>query len=103
MNEPKKLVGPLDLTSPFVRNWDMLTLCLLLFTASVTPFETAYFIINRRFVEAPTDYVHVDLLFLINRFVDLIFFSDIFIQCRTPFRNETTGRLVLDIKVISSR
>lgn len=31
----------IDLSSPFIRKWDNLTLLLLLFTASVTPFETA--------------------------------------------------------------
>lgn len=31
-----------DPGSPFIRKWDNFTLLLLLFTASVTPFETAY-------------------------------------------------------------
>jgi hypothetical protein len=39
--EPKKLFGPLTLGSNFLKRWDALALTLLLFTASVTPFETA--------------------------------------------------------------
>lgn len=50
----------------------------------------------------PTDLtIHIDLLFVLNRFVDIIFFTDIFIQCRTPYRDEQTGRLVLDVKKIT--
>lgn len=36
-----KFFGPLDPTSSFLKKWDMLALGLLLFTASVTPYETA--------------------------------------------------------------
>jgi hypothetical protein len=39
--EKKKFFGPLDPTSNFLKKWDALALTLLLFTASVTPFETA--------------------------------------------------------------
>jgi Ion transport protein len=35
--------------------------------------------------------------------VDIIFFTDIFIQIRTPYRDDSTGRLVLDIKQIAVR
>ncbi|KAJ3329909.1 hypothetical protein HDU91_003728 [Kappamyces sp. JEL0680] len=37
----KKYWQPLELGSPFLKKWDQLALTLLLFTASVTPFETA--------------------------------------------------------------
>lgn len=37
----ERFFGPLDPTSSFLKKWDMLALALLLFTASVTPFETA--------------------------------------------------------------
>ncbi|KAI8995967.1 hypothetical protein BC832DRAFT_595794 [Gaertneriomyces semiglobifer] len=82
-----------DLTSKFLKRWDMLTLVLLLFTASVTPFETAF----------RTGTLQIDILFLINRLVDLIFFFDMFIQMRTPYRDAQTGRLVRDGKAIFLR
>lgn len=47
--------------------------------------------------------VPIDTLFLLNRFVDLIFFLDIFVQLRTPFRDARTGKLVLDSYIISTR
>jgi hypothetical protein len=37
----KSWFAPIDLTSPFIRKWDNTTLLLLVFTACVTPFETA--------------------------------------------------------------
>ncbi|KAI8816090.1 uncharacterized protein EV422DRAFT_501651 [Fimicolochytrium jonesii] len=82
-----------DLTSNFLKRWDMLSLILLLFTASVTPFETA-------FIHNDTG---IDLLWLINRCVDIVFFLDMFVQIRTPYRDQQTGRLVRDGKAILSR
>ena len=42
LTEPKGFFKPLNLGSPFLKQWDILALILLVFTASVTPFETAY-------------------------------------------------------------
>ena len=39
--------------------------------------------------------------FLINYCVDFIFFYDMFVQMRTPYRDQLTGKLVLDVKEIS--
>lgn len=39
--EKRGIFPVLDLTSNFLKRWDMLSLLLLVFTASVTPFETA--------------------------------------------------------------
>ncbi len=39
--EQQGMLSVLDLASPFLRKWDNFTLILLLFTAIVTPFETA--------------------------------------------------------------
>ncbi|KAJ3319969.1 hypothetical protein HDV06_005787 [Boothiomyces sp. JEL0866] len=86
--------GPLELGTPFLKRWDSLALLLLLFTASVTPFETAFI------TEVG---VPIDTLFLLNRFVDVIFFLDIFVQLRTPFRDIRTGKLVLDSYIIATR
>lgn len=42
-----------------------------------------------------------DVRFLINYCVDFIFFYDMFVQMRTPYRDQLTGKLVLDVKEIS--
>jgi hypothetical protein len=39
--QKKRFWAALELGSPFLQKWDQLALSLLLFTASVTPFETA--------------------------------------------------------------
>ena len=49
-------------SSPWMKNWDLLMAILLLFTASVTPFEVA-------FLET-----EVNFLFFLNRLVDMLFF-----------------------------
>ncbi|KAJ3275367.1 hypothetical protein HDV01_000659 [Terramyces sp. JEL0728] len=89
--------GPLELGTPFLKRWDALALLLLFFTASVTPFETAFIDTNSNGA------VNIDTLFLLNRFVDLIFFLDMFVQIRTPYRDARTGKLVLDSSVIATR
>ena len=43
------------------------------------------------------------MLFLINRFVDIVFFIDIFVNMRLPYRDHRTGILVLDRKLIVAR
>lgn len=48
-----------------------------------------------------SDKIEVNVLFLINYCVDFIFFYDMFVQMRTPYRDATTGKLELDVKVIS--
>lgn len=86
----------LDPTSKFLKKWDGLALTLLVFTASVTPFETAFLV-------SDSIAIHIDLLFLINRFVDVVFFTDMFVQCRTPYRDDTTGKLILSVRSITVR
>ncbi|KAI8895533.1 hypothetical protein BC833DRAFT_622931 [Globomyces pollinis-pini] len=90
--EKKTFFGPLELNSPFLKKWDRLALILLLYTAVFTPYQTAY--IN-------SNHLEIDLLFCMDISVDLIFLYDIFIQMRTPFRDATTGKLILDVKTIS--
>jgi hypothetical protein len=96
-------VTMMDTQSPFIRKWDNFTLILLVFTASVTPFETAYE--NQcqsnslfSFIESSEE---IDILFLINRVVDLAFLYDMTIQVRTPFRDPKTGTLVSDFASVS--
>ncbi|KAJ3157239.1 hypothetical protein HDU89_002651 [Geranomyces variabilis] len=91
--EKQGLVPLLDLTSPFLKRWDMLSLLLLFFTASVTPFETAFIASSS----------NIDILFLVNRLVDIIFTIDMGVSIRTPFRDPQTGRLVRDGKLIFLR
>ncbi|KAJ3380283.1 hypothetical protein HDU92_006071 [Lobulomyces angularis] len=74
----------IDPQSPFMRKWDNTTMILLLFTACVAPFEVAFI---------PTNY-EIDLLFLVNRAIDLCFIYDITLQFRIPFRDTKTGMLV---------
>jgi len=82
-----------DPTSVFNQRWDALGLILLLFTASVTPFETA-------FVTGP---LHIDVLFLINIIVDAIFAFDMFVQMRTPARDPETGKIIRKGSAIALR
>lgn len=92
ITQEKKFFGALELGSPFMKKWDALSLSLLLYTASLTPFETAFIF---------ETHLNIDLRFLINYCVDLIFFYDMFVQMRTPYRDQITGKLVLDVKQIS--
>ncbi|KAJ3415551.1 Potassium voltage-gated channel sub H member 7 [Chytridiales sp. JEL 0842] len=90
MMEEETFLPMVDPTSKFSRQWDALALILLLFTASVTPFETAFGGERK-----------IDFMFLINLCVDLVFFIDIFVQFRTPFRDEQSGQVVRDEKAIA--
>ncbi|KAJ8331770.1 hypothetical protein QVD99_002017 [Batrachochytrium dendrobatidis] len=93
MHEKKGLLAAFDLASPFLKKWDALSFALLVFTASVTPWETA-------FINGP---LQINVLFLINILVDLVFFTDMFVQMRTPYRDSQTGKLVRDISRISTK
>lgn len=58
-----------DPQGKFLRRWDALSLILLIFTASATPYETAFI--------RETGEFEPDLLFLIDRCVDFVFLLDI--------------------------
>ena len=64
--------------------WDVLTSSALLYTATITPFETA-FIPNVIGVES-----WQDPFFIINRILDLIFFADMFLQFFVAYQSGTT-------------
>ena len=55
--------------------WDTLTVLALLFTALVTPYEVAL-------LEPPVSWSAAarDVLFIVNRIVDLVFLFDMFVQ-----------------------
>lgn len=63
------ILNPLE--SPFLMRWDVVTAVALLYTATLTPFEVA-------FIASPESVMNV--WFLINRSIDLIFVSDLLLQ-----------------------
>ncbi|KAH6575359.1 hypothetical protein BASA62_001971 [Batrachochytrium salamandrivorans] len=91
INETKGILSPFDLASPFLKKWDALSFILLIYTASVTPWQTAFI----------TGMLKIDTLFLISALVDLIFLIDMFIQMRTPYRDAITGKLIRDVRQIT--
>ncbi|KAL2917803.1 hypothetical protein HK105_202676 [Polyrhizophydium stewartii] len=93
MVEKKGLFTPLDLGSPFYKKWDALSFVLLIYTALVTPWETAF----------DAGETKVNVLFLLNTLVDLTFFADMFVQMRTPYRDPQTGKMVRDVRQITMR
>jgi hypothetical protein len=70
--------------------WDMVMICLLLFTATVTPYEACFL--------QPQGF---DFLFVVNRIVDLGFIVDMCRMFNTVVYNEKTGELVRDRKKIA--
>jgi len=80
--------------SRFMRSWDLVTVCALLFTAFVTPFEVAFF---------PPQIYAGPYNFASNRLVDLIFFADIIITFFLPYRapQRDGGIMVFDNRKIA--
>lgn len=74
----------LDPQSSFQRKWDLFIILLLFFTAAVTPAEVA-------FLEPK-----YNGLFVINRFVDVGFIVDMFMQFRLGFVDPETFEIVYD-------
>ena len=56
--------------STFSQIWDVVTMLALVFTALVTPFEVS-------FLSAPTKWADIDMLFILNRLIDVIFSADL--------------------------
>lgn len=75
----------LDPASRFMRNWDSIIACCLVFTAVVTPFEIAFF-----------ELVVGDFLFVVNRLVDLGFFFDIFVNFSLAYFDPRKGMMIVD-------
>ncbi|KAI8621026.1 hypothetical protein BC830DRAFT_1058684 [Chytriomyces sp. MP71] len=94
--EQETAVPLFDSSGAFLKRWDALALILLLFTAVVTPYETA-------FLNTASGVPDVDILFLINQIVNIVFLVDMFIQIRTPYRDEETGQIVRDGFEIANR
>lgn len=73
----------LDSHSPFIMKWDVITLFLLIWTSILTPFEVAFITSEQ-----------IDILFLLNRIVDLSFLFDILLQFCTAYHDPSTDSLV---------
>ena len=76
---------------PFARQWDMLMVALLIFTALVTPFEVAFLTSAFNF------------LFVINRLVDFGFMCDMVLNFFLGFYDEAEARMIWNQKLIASR
>ena len=68
----KERTQVLELDGSFTRNWQMIVMLLLLYTAIITPYELAY-------LDPRPDWI----LFWVNRLVDVLFIIDIFINFNT--------------------
>ncbi|KAH8096566.1 voltage-gated potassium channel [Aureococcus anophagefferens] len=74
----------LDPSTKHYRRWDFMTFTALVFTAVVTPVEVGFF----------TE-IRFDALFFVNRFVDAIFISDIFIQFVLAYPDPNRGNILI--------
>ena len=81
-HEPTALFHP---ATPFMKKWDMVTLVLLVFTATVTPFEVS-------FLDPQVSIV--DGLFWVDRLVDFLFAVDVFINFTLCYFDAATARMV---------
>ena len=85
-DNPENVRNPwlVDPNSPEMKRWDLCSICLLLFVMLVTPYEVA-------FLETS-----LNVLFVINRIVDLFFISDMVLQFFLMYRDEEKGVLIKD-------
>eukprot|EP00937_MAST-01D_sp_MAST-1D-sp2_P003836 g3836.t1 len=85
----------LDPGSDMMRRWDATIVLALLFTAIVTPYEVS--------VMKAISYPQVDALFVVNRFVDIIFVVDIVLKFFTMYRqpNSKGGGWVRNQRLIA--
>jgi hypothetical protein len=76
----------------FCQNWDVIMICGILFTATVTPFEIAFL----------KDEFRIDTLFIMNRVVDLLFLFDMYVNLRLSYYDNTHAMWVQDKQMIIS-
>ena len=79
--------GVIHPSSDFSRNWDILTLILLIYVGLVTPYEVGFMGISMTIegVVDPAESSQENVLFVINRVVDLFFVFDMFVQFRRQY------------------
>jgi hypothetical protein len=82
--------GTIKLTSRFMMWWDVILASILAFTGIVTTFEVAFL---------ATSY---DMLFYLNRFIDCLFFTDIWVEFHLAYM-DSAGRVVLHRGKIKDR
>ena len=92
VSSPSGIPFILDPSSKRMQQWDLLMMILLLFTATVTPFEIAFI---------PTD--PDSLMFLINRFVDACFICDMVFNFMLAYEAEDEGMWVISHRLIAKR
>ena len=90
MRTPDNAACILDPRSEFRKKWDIVMILLLLFTATVTPFEVGMGI--------PTK---MGGLFVVNQFVNLAFIVDMGMNFMLAWQDYETGAWVLDHRIIA--
>ena len=89
---PSHARGVLNPNSERRRMWDVLMFVLLLFAATVTPFEIAF-----------VKHAQLDALFFLNRIVDLCFIADLCANFFTGYFNVELGVWVTSKRAIARR
>ncbi|KAF0690825.1 Aste57867_17813 [Aphanomyces stellatus] len=77
--------------SASMKNWDLLSIGLIVFTAVVTPFETAFTTAS------------IGVLFVVNRFVDLCFLIDAILHFFIMYYDEPNALWISDRKKIAQK
>eukprot|EP00854_Cymbomonas_tetramitiformis_P004820 gene4820-5888_t len=93
MSPPKFILDP---RSAAMKKWDQMTAILLIFTATVTPYEVGFLVTSLETVGA-------QVLFYMNRIIDVAFFLDLLFNFRLAYfdPNIATGVWVFDERKIS--
>eukprot|EP00946_MAST-07B_sp_MAST-7B-sp1_P005219 g5219.t1 len=92
VSSPAGIPFILDPSSTRMQQWDILMMLLLIFTATVTPFEIAF---------VPTD--PDSLMFLVNRAVDACFICDMAFNFMLAYEAEDEGMWVISHRLIARR
>jgi len=82
----------LDPTSKRMQQWDVIMMLLLLYTATITPFEIAFLVTDPE-----------SLLFFINRVVDACFIFDMVFNFLLAFESEDDGLWIISHRLIARR
>lgn len=89
INQRKCVINP---NGEFCKSWDLFMVSLLLFTAAVTPFEVAFLGANG-----------IDLLFVINRCVDVGFIADMGVNFFLGYYDQAEATMIWNHKRIAKR
>jgi hypothetical protein len=94
----KELAGEFSyVVSPknrFLKRWDLATMFALFFTAFITPVEVGF----------TSEMTWWDALFYVNRLVDIVFISDLFLQFNLAYRDDDKGgQLIKSRTMIAKR